>query len=113
MTTTPELIAIALFPVAFRRTAIRGLSRGGQFHPRGGDELLTVPFSFLQVKLPESRNVLGATAESVAAERDPLRARFPLWIFDPERFEQPGLQVIEHGLAGDFLHHGGKHVASP
>ena len=106
----PELVAVALVPVALRVAAVGGLPGGGRFDPRGGHELLALPLAFLQIQLAEPRDVLGADAQAVAAGRDALRAGLPGRVLDPQGLEQSRLQVIEHGHAGHLLDDGREHV---
>src|SRR5207237_5875079 len=63
----PELIAVALIPIAFRVAAVGSLSRCGRLNPRLRHELLALPLSFLQIKLAELRDVFGANAEAKSA----------------------------------------------
>ena len=106
----PELIAVALVPVALRVAAVRGLARGGRRHPLGGQELPALPRAALQVELAEAGDVLGRRVEPEAPERDSLWARVPLRVADAERLEQPRPQVLDERLAGHLLDDGGQHV---
>src|SRR5690606_22606588 len=94
----PELVAVALLPVAPGVAAVRGLEPRRRLDPRLGDELAAVPAPFLEVELPELGDVLGPHAQAVAAEGDPLRALAPVRVVDPQGLEQPGAEVVEHRL---------------
>ncbi len=107
----PELVAIALVPVAGRVGAVRGLPAGRGVHPGRREQLTALPLALLQIQQAQSCHRLGAQVEPIAAVRHALRARFPLQVVDPERDEQPGPQVVGGLLAGDLLHDGGQHVA--
>src|ERR1022692_3500080 len=103
MTAAPELITVTLLPVARRVAAIGSLAGGGRLDPCGRDQLLTVPFAFLQVKLAQAGDVFGPDVQSRAAERDSLPA-FPGRIFNPQRIEEAWPKIIEHRHAGRLLH---------
>ena len=106
----PELVAVALIPIALRVAAVGGLPRGGRLDPRCGDELLPVPFPLLEVELAELGDVLGADAQAVAAGRDALRAGLPGRVLDAQRLEESRPQVIEYGHARRLLDDGREHV---
>ena len=78
----PELVAVALVPVALRVAAVGRLPGGGRLDPRRGHELLALPLALLQVELAELGDVLGADAQPVAAGRDALRAGLPGRVLD-------------------------------
>src|SRR5208283_4874777 len=112
MPATPELTAVTLIPIARRVAAIGSLPRRGGFHPRSGHQLSSIPLAFLQIKLPEPRDVLRPDVQSQTAKRDALRAGFPRRIFNAERFEKPWPEIIEHGHPRHLLHDGRQHVAA-
>src|SRR5262245_66184107 len=109
MAAAPELVAVALVPVALGVAAVRRLARRGRLDPGLGQELLALPLPLLKVNLTETGDVLGADAEPVSAEADPLRADAPGWVLDSQRLEQARAEVVEHGLAGRFLNDGREH----
>ena len=106
----PELVAVALLPVALRVAAVRHLARRGRLDPRGGQQLPPLPLALLQVELAEARDVLGPHAQAEAAERHPLLVGVPGRVLDAERLEEPRPQVVEHASAGDLLHDRREHV---
>ena len=57
---TPELEAVALFPVGFLVHVIADLFAGSHGDPFGGDDLLALPLALLEVQLAEFGNVFGA-----------------------------------------------------
>ncbi len=110
MTAAPELVAVALLPVAVRVAAIGHLPSGGSADPGCRDQLLPLPFPLLQVELAKLGDVFGANEQPIAAEADPLRARSPRRLLDAQRFKQPGPQIVQHRLARHLLHDGRKYV---
>ena len=80
----PELVAVALVPVAFGIAPVGGLPRGGRLHPGRGDKLLALPLALLQVELAEPGDVLGADAQAETAGRNALGAGLPGWVFDSQ-----------------------------
>src|SRR5262249_368536 len=107
---SPELVAVALVPVARRAAAVGRLPRGRRLDPLRGDELLALPLAFLVQELAELRDVLRSNAQAVATGVDPLRALLPRRVLDSEGLEQPRLEVIQEPLPGDLLHDGRQHV---
>src|SRR5208282_6026702 len=110
MPAAPELVAVALVPVARWAAAVGGLAGGRRLDPRLGDKLLVLPLALLQVKLAETGNIPGADAQAVTAGRDALRARFPGRVLDTQGLEQARPKVIEHRLARRLLDDGRQHV---
>ena len=55
-------------------------------------------------------NIFGADAQPIAARRDALRAGLPGGSFNPQRLEQPALQVVEDRLSRRLLHDRRLHV---
>src|SRR5690348_12735949 len=55
----PELVAIALIPIAFWITAVGCLDFGGRLDPTLGNDFFAIPFSFLKIELTEFGNILG------------------------------------------------------
>src|SRR5205823_781056 len=106
----PELVAVALVPIALRIAPVGGLPGGRRFDPRRGHELLPVPPALLKVELAEFRNVLGADAQAIPAGRDALGAGLPRRAVDAQRLEQARSQVVEDRLAGRLLDGGREHV---
>src|SRR5262245_40403616 len=54
---SPELISVALRPVARTAIAIRDLLAGRFFDPWAWHKLLAVPFPFPQIELPEASDI--------------------------------------------------------
>lgn len=106
-----ELEAVALVPVATRVASVGNLFGRGLINSFCGQNLCAVPHAALQVELPELRDVFRSKEQAVAADRNSLRAGLPFWIFDPQRFKQPGRQILKHRLPRYFLHDRGKHVS--
>jgi hypothetical protein len=110
VTTTPELVAVALVPIALRVAAVGGLAQRGRFDPLRRDQALALPHPFLKVELAEARDVLRRHAEPEAAERDALRALFPGRVPDPERCEQARAEVVDQLRARRLLDDRRQHV---
>src|SRR5262249_7176311 len=111
ISTSPELIAVALIPIALGIAAVGDLLGSRHLNPVARHQLLAVPLAALQVQLSELGNVFRPTPQTVPAERDPLRARSPSGIFNSQRLEKSWPKVIEHGLTGHRLNDGGLHVS--
>ncbi len=109
----PELVAVALVPVARRVAAVRDLARGGRRHPLGGQEALAAPLALLQVELAEAGDVLGRHRQAEPAEGNALRGRVPRRVADAQRLEEARPQVVEERRAAHLLDDRGEHVASP
>ena len=75
--TPPELVAVALFPIALRVAAVGHLPRRRGADPVGVDPLSALPLPALQVKLPELGDVFSAQAQAIAAEVDSLGISVP------------------------------------
>lgn len=105
----PELVAIALVPVAIGVAAVGGLEGGGGVDVGFWEELFAVPGSVLEIELTEGGDVFGADAEAVAADGDSLGVGFPGGVLDAEGLEESWLEVFEEGHAGGFLDDGGEH----
>src|SRR5438874_2436414 len=100
---TPELVAVALVPIALRVAAVRGLPRGRRLDPLLGHQLLPLPLALLQAELAKARNVLGVDTQAVTAGRDSLRTGFPSRVVDAQRLKESRLQVIEDSRSGHLL----------
>src|SRR5256885_1834428 len=94
MAAAPKLKTIPLVPIPGGIAAVGALFRGGLFDPGGGNKLVTFPQPLLEIKLPELRNVLSSNVQAEPAEIDAFGIRAPFRIFDAQRLEQPGPQVI-------------------
>ena len=101
----PELVPVALVPIAGRVAAIGGLAGGRFVNEGGGNQLPTAPFAPLQVELPKGGDVFSPDAQAIAPGRDSLGAEFPGLTADAQGVEQAGLEVVEQGLARGSLEH--------
>src|SRR5262249_35320820 len=108
----PELVAVALVPVASRGRPVRGLSSSRFFDPSSGNKLLPVPSTLLQVQLSKSGDFLGPRHETIGTGGDALGAGHPARLFETERLEQPRPQVIQGRFAGRFLDNRRQHVSA-
>ena len=105
----PELVSVALVPIAGGAAAVGGLAGGGGGDPGFGEKLFAIPVSFFEIKLAEFGDVFGADVQAEAAHVDALFIGFPDGLFDVEGFEEARLKVIDDGLADFLLNDGGKH----
>ena len=72
----------------------------GHFHPEFRNDLFSIPFSFLQVKLSQLCHIFGAKEKSPAAFGDALGAGFPEIAGNAKGRKKPWLQILGEGLSG-------------
>ena len=73
MAAAPELVTVALIPVALRVATVGGLPGSRGLDPFLGHELFPQPLALLQIELAETGDVLGADTQAIAAGRYALR----------------------------------------
>jgi hypothetical protein len=75
-------------------------------YPFFGQNLLSVPVSFLQEQLSHLGKVFRFEVQPPASGIDALRAFLPPGVDDAKRAEQTGIEIIHHFLARHFLYDG-------
>src|SRR5262249_51673989 len=96
MSAAPELVAIALHPVALPGAVTTyNLSSSSGLDPGLRQNLPISPPPLVQIQLAESCEILGFNAQPIATRGDPLRRFLPGRVLDSERIEKTRLQIID------------------
>src|SRR5205814_4087755 len=103
VTTKPELVTVALIPIAFRAAPIGSLPRGGGLYPFLRQQLFAVPISLAQIEQPKLRNAFGANVQAEALEVNTGFAGVPLRTFDSVWLKKAALQILQDILAGRLV----------
>ena len=83
---------------------------GGSLHPAFRNDLFSLPFPLLEIKLSKLGHILCTEEKPPAAFCDPGRTGFPEILCDSQRLKKPWLQIFGQGFPSALCDNGRQHI---